>query len=54
MSRLAEEIAIWIWDTTQLDQNDESWQGMMFEDAVRQIDKLITVSKGGDVSANLE
>lgn len=39
---MAEQIAKWIWDQEQLD-SDESWQGMMIEDAIESIEKLLKV-----------
>ena len=36
----ARKIAEWIWKQAQLD-HDESWQSMMIEDAVKQIEKLL-------------
>ena len=45
MSNLAIKIAEWVWNTSQLDKEEESYCGRMFDDAVRQIDLIIEDNK---------
>ncbi len=45
---LSKSIASWIWKKVNLDKDDESWCSMMFEDAEKQIDKLIEKDKKED------
>ena len=37
MESLSQAIAKWIWEESGLDPNDESWNGMMFEDVVQKL-----------------
>lgn len=37
-----EIIVSWIWKKAGLDKDDESWRGMMYEDAVKALSKLLS------------
>ena len=47
MKELAIKVASWIWHQVGLDKEDESWRGMMFDDAVKEIEKIIR-GRGGE------
>lgn len=39
------KIASWIWKKSHLDMEDESWNGMMVEDAIKAIRNLVAESE---------
>ncbi len=45
------QVAEWIWRKTHLDKDDESWCGMMFEDALRELRKLLSIKREGNNEA---